>query len=96
MSGKNLLLKCICCLGGGKDLAAAASIQETRESKLKQEDTVVKNEAKPSPMLMGGNSKMMGNMGMGAPYDMMRNQQSELIIFKFGLVTGLTCIVGLF
>ncbi|XP_063926322.1 protein strawberry notch isoform X2 [Zophobas morio] len=57
--------------GGGKDLAAAAAIQETRESKLKLED-MVKNEVKPTPMTMGGNSKMPGNMTLG-PYDMMRN-----------------------
>lgn len=69
-------------LGGGKDLAAAASIQETRDSKLKQEDTKVKNEAKPSPMLMYGNNKMMGNMGMGASHDMMRNPPSKLIHFN--------------
>ncbi|RZC32135.1 protein strawberry notch [Asbolus verrucosus] len=53
--------------GGGKDLAAAASIQE---SKLKLEDS--KSDVKPLPMNMGGNSKMSGNMPLG-PYDMMRN-----------------------
>ncbi|KYB27027.1 protein strawberry notch isoform X3 [Tribolium castaneum] len=58
--------------GGGKDLAAAASIQENRESKLKLED-MLKNEAKPPPMSMGGNSKMGANMAM-PPYEMMRNQ----------------------
>ena len=61
--------------GGGKDLAAAAAIQETRESKLKLED-MVKNEVKPTPMTMGGNSKMPGNMTLG-PYDMMRNSPSK-------------------
>jgi hypothetical protein len=69
--------------GGGKDLAAAASIQETRESKMKQED-MIKNEMKPPPMNMGGNSKMGGNMSLG-PYDMMRNSSSKLTLIVWFL-----------
>lgn len=61
-------------IGGGKDLAAAAAIQE---SKLKQED-LMKNEIKPPLMNMSGNSKMP-NLPMA--YDMMRNPPSS----KFGL-----------
>lgn len=64
-------------IGGGKDLASAASIQETRENKLKQEDTKVP----PMPMGgMGGNSKM--TMPMGGYGDMMRNAPSKFF-FNF-------------
>lgn len=62
-------------LGGGKDLAAAASIQENRESKLKLED-MIKNETK-QPQMMGGNSKMGGN---AMPFEMMRNSPSKFCI----------------
>ncbi|KAJ8954252.1 hypothetical protein NQ318_005848 [Aromia moschata] len=57
--------------GGGKDLATAATIMETRENKLKQED--VKPEMKMGHMMpMGYNPKMAPNMHPST-YDMMRN-----------------------
>jgi hypothetical protein len=50
---------------------------------MKQED-MIKNEMKPPPMNMGGNSKMGGNMSLG-PYDMMRNSSSKLTLIVWFL-----------
>lgn len=61
-------------LGGGKDLATAAAIMESREQKLKQED--VKPDVKMGQMPMGFNPKMGGNMHPST-YDMMRNPPSK-------------------
>lgn len=84
--GKFLLLlivlvyfKCIFVLGGGKDLATAATIGENRDIKLKQEKDV-----KPDLKMgllgpIGANNKMMAGMNMNihpSHYDMMR-QPSE-------------------
>ncbi|XP_023310793.1 protein strawberry notch isoform X2 [Anoplophora glabripennis] len=64
--------------GGGKDLATAAAIMETREQKFKQED--VKPEMKMGHLPMGYNPKMGANMHPST-YDMMRNPPMEMAAF---------------
>lgn len=62
-------------VGGGKDLAAAAGIlesRESRESKLKEE--AEKSNIKQVPMNMPANSKFPPNFQHG--FDMMRNATS--------------------
>lgn len=67
-------MKMACCSGGGKDLATAAAIMETREQKFKQED--LKPEMKMGHMPMGFSPKMGANMHPST-YDMMRNPPSK-------------------
>lgn len=64
-------------IGGGKDLAAAASIVETRGNKVKQEpDIKPESDLKMGQMPMGSYHPKMGGMHP-SPYDMMRTPQCK-------------------
>lgn len=64
-------------LGGGKDLAAAASIVEARGNKVKQEpDIKPEPDLKMGQMPMGSYHPKMGGMHP-SPYDMMRTPQCK-------------------
>lgn len=75
-------MKIIYLSGGGKDLATAAAIMESREQKFKQED--VKPELKMGHLPMGYNPKMGANMHPST-YDMMRNPPSKWNRYYFDL-----------
>lgn len=64
-------------LGGGKDLATAASIVEARGNKVKQEPDIKPDpEMKMGQIPMGSYHPKMGGMHP-SPYDMMRTPQCK-------------------
>ncbi|XP_074041916.1 protein strawberry notch isoform X2 [Leptinotarsa decemlineata] len=64
--------------GGGKDLAAAAALMETRENKFKQEsklkqETTIKPDVRMGQIPMASYNPKIGNPMHPSTYDMMRN-----------------------